>query len=312
MNAGRQHRLLRTAVAVTCLGIFALLWFSGALGSLLVRGVGRFLLPVRLGDEGVLTAVGFEVEPELPGQGVAVVISSDRLRRVLREASVFSVLVPPGVVRDGFICRGAWFPEDRKEGNDLSIPVVFMVDDGIGDRPLLYGRYPAREFNNLGRDELAHKLTREKDWVLGHYDLTYRPTFYTLSVRSIDDPPEQPVRNRRLAVSCTGKVRFIFEDNLADARATARVRKLDGTLDFRAFRDHEGVGFIYSADIDVLDANVHNMAPWADEKISKELRRSWERSLNRRRRRKRFARKRIPAWVPLDTRIDLELLPLER
>jgi hypothetical protein len=49
------------------------------------------------------------------------------------------------------------------------------------------------------------------------------------------------------------------------------------------------------------------MAPWLEKKFADDLKDSIERSLNKRKRRREFAKMRVPYWVPLDTDVDIGL-----
>jgi len=93
----------------------------------------------------------------------------------------------------------------------------------------------------------------------------------------------------------------------------ARVRALQLTWVLLPIVHQDGIGFDYRVRIETLDLSVDQMAPWLEKRLARSLRTSLERSLNRRKKRAKFARARLPRWLPiaadLDVRIDTPAEP---
>jgi len=49
------------------------------------------------------------------------------------------------------------------------------------------------------------------------------------------------------------------------------------------------------------------MAPWLERRLANTLRGSMERSPNKRRKREKMERHRLPSWLPLDVAVDVYL-----
>jgi len=290
----------RRAWALACL-VLAVAWFGGLIGRFTACVLLPRALPLRPGggiEVSRLTCAGL---PALDGNRAMLISSALRLRAMVRELTRFHWLLPPGLLRHGMAASGVW----RPGAGETAVPFMVVTDDHAGDRLLLRLRYPVAPVNRLLAEEYGDSLTSREEWFLGTYDLRYELRFDTLRVRSRDDA-DGTAALRRFDLEATGRIRLYFEDNLLDARTTARAR-LAGTVEVTVIRDAGGIGLSYEVKLDRLDANFHNVAPWGDERISDLLRRSLEKSLNRGRSRKRLKERRFPAWLPVDADMDVLL-----
>ena len=69
----------------------------------------------------------------------------------------------------------------------------------------------------------------------------------------------------------------------------------------------DGTGFDYSARVEALDIRADNMAPWLERRVADALAKSIERSQNKRRKKAKMARHRLPSWLPLEVSLEVEL-----
>jgi hypothetical protein len=203
---------------------------------------------------------------------------------------------------------GVWNPTDLELPGGIGLPLGMVVDDGAEPHPRLTGRYRVDDLNTLLREEFGEELSSEEEWFLGHYDLSYRLTFHNFHLRSATNAWPDPVVRHELLFDGTGEVRIKFEENLLDISVSGRVKELSGRIILEPIRDDDGVGLLYAVDVTDLDVSIDNLAPWGESRISSVLRRSLDKSLNRKRKRERAARKRFPDWVPLDTAVDIRLV----
>jgi hypothetical protein len=304
-----------TGKKLGCLGVVALVvagcafWGSGQLGQLAARHLIPRLLPVEIGDG--LHIAGFEQGSVIPRppKGVVLSLRNDRLLDMLREASPWTRLLPPGVFSDGTSLRGHWQPSDPELPGDGRLPFLLVVDNRIGYRPRLEGRFPAEDLNALFRTEWDEKLMRERDWFLGHYGLGYMIYFKTFQLSSVGDYNSVNPGSIRFIYEATGDVRIIFEDNLVEASTKAKVRRLAGWLDLHVARHPDGVGFSHEFKVTELKGDINNLAPWGDRKVSDRLSRALEKSMNRSKKRRKMRRVRLPHWTPLDAEVDVQLTP---
>ena len=295
------------AVLVLVVALLAACWWSGLVGRALACYVLPRLFPIRERSGVEVTSLDCCGAGGLPGRGLTLTVSPGRVADLLRRAWPYHRLLPPGLVRDGLVLRGSVRPEDWPAEAGHTVPFAVVIDDATGDPPRLSLRCPRDELNALVKRELLFDLSKEREWALGTYDYRWVPVFETLTLYSEQPAGRGPIEERRFPFVATGRVRFRFEENLFDARATARVNRLSGHFLLRFRHAEDGLVLGYDAVVSELSANVHNLLPWGDEKASEALRRSMSRSLNRRRKQERMARKRFPAWLPLDIMVDVKL-----
>ncbi|MDA0990856.1 MAG: hypothetical protein O3A51_08905, partial [Verrucomicrobia bacterium] len=79
----------------------------------------------------------------------------------------------------------------------------------------------------------------------------------------------------------------------------------------RFIPDPLGSRLDYHFDIQRLRVNFNNVNPLLDSWGSDQIRRGIEKSMNNPRKKRKVQALRIPAWVPLDTVIDLRLNTVE-
>ena len=265
------------------------------------------LLPRMVGDSFEITSISTDGAPKVVDAGISLTMSSRRLKRLLREVLSRSSLLPPGVIRHGTTVEGAWVPIDMALPNGGRLPLRVSVDDMAGERPVLLCRYPADAFNELVKSELSDRLTTDEDWVFGSYELSYDLDFDTFRLISKDEDLALPIQSRRFEFEATGRARVKFRDDFLKIRSTGKVKSLHGWAEFEVVRLEDGVGLQYRADISRLDADFHNVAGYLDDKICDKLASSMRRSLNKEKKRVKFARKRFPEWVPWDLTFDFRL-----
>lgn len=298
-------------IPVIGLGILAAIlivgWPLGWVGGLTARVLARFFLPYSPHETVEITECRFKGSSDLPDTGIILTIHPDRLKENIEEAYPAARKLPPGILKNLTSLRGFWTPEDVDLSGVGKIPVSIVLDRGIGWRPHLSCSFPASDFNKMVATQFAGKLTKRREYFLGHYNMSYEPTFHTLDIHSEAEIPVEPIQRRRLLVNATGRVRFWFDDDLLKARATGKVKRLTGAFDIGIIRDDEGIGISYHADISELDLSVNNLAPWGEKWLAEDLRNSMDRSINKEKKRRRFAEKRFPAWIPLDLIVEFHL-----
>ncbi len=290
------------AIWVLCLLVA---WYGGFVGDwVLCYGVPR-LLPRELDNGFVITHASIDDIPLVPDEGLRVSIAPLALRRLLRNASPYTVLLPPGIIREDVVLHGKWVPE--KASPKHALPITISCNGEAGEAPWVVFRYPVDDLNALLKAELAEEWRETETYIFGSYDLKQRVWFRTLSIQSEDAPRSLPDTPVRFTLSTTGKLRYNFEDGIVDATISARIKELDGTVEFRPVYHEDGIGFEYACQIHGLEIAVDNMAPWVERKVAKELRESMERSLNKRRKKEKYARMRLPDWTPLNVVVDVAL-----
>ncbi len=298
----KRHARVTTLAAVLA-GLLVWAWFRGLVADALVLGIARWCLPVRLGGEGEVTAVARRSVSLVPESGALLAVSPARLRAIVGEALGGTWFIPPGLIRDGLLIEGRWF----REGGERAIPVAIACTPAVGEHPRFVFRYPGRTFHAMLGDDAAYTTAREKEYLLGHYDLVQSLTFRTAEITSRAPDGMPRFGERVVDVSAVGRARFQVIDGWASARATAAVKRLRGRLFVRPVVHGDGIGIDYEVKIDEMTADVNNVAPWADRKLSESLRESCERSMNKPRKRERMARRRLPAWFPFDMEVDIRL-----
>ncbi len=287
--------------------LFATVWQHGWIGSGLRRHLLPRLLPPLLERQGIaVRRIGDAEVPSTPaGRGLQVTLSRAYVMDVLARSPFPAWLVPPGLVADGMEIHADWLPPDTKEA--LSLPCVLRLDAAAGLLPRIHVRFPVAELNTLLSDEFAEDWSDRDEYVLGHYDLDQRIWFRTLRLESLDMPRKSPSDAIRFRATATGRLRYWFKDGIVSARLTADVRRLATLFTFVPVVHEDGTGFDYSARVEALDIRVDNMAPWLERRVADALGKSIERSQNKRRKKAKMARHRLPSWLPLDVSLEVEL-----
>lgn len=307
MKNKRKKLLIPVIVLLVIIVALIVAWQLGWLGGLAARAISQFLLPYSPHETVEVTECRFKGSSDLPDTGIILTVHPDRLKEDIEKAYPAARKLPPGILKNVTSLRGFWTPEDVDLSEVGKIPLSIVLDRGIGLRPHLNCSFPASSFNRFVATEFAGKLSRKREYFLGHYNMSYEPTFHTLDIHSEAETPVEPIEERRLIVNATGRVRFWFDDDLLKARATGKVKRLNGAFDIGIIRDAEGIGIKYDADISELDLSVDNLAPWGEKWLAEDLRNSMDRSLNKEKKKRRFAEKRFPPWIPLDLIVEFHL-----
>ncbi len=304
-----HRRRLRTTGVVLAglLACLVLCWLLGLVGPAARWGLVRFSMPWELDDGFRVDGVEAAPDERAGDTGIYLALSTDRARAITRQAWAWWWILPPGLLRDGLVVRGSWDPEDLDlpEGR---IPVVILLREEAV-QPALTVRYPAESFNELVRSGQIEKirLHDRDEYEFGHYEMFYRPTFTSFRLQSIDVSEDTPVSVRRFEYACTGRLGIKLEENILTARTEGKVKDLRGRATVEFIRDEGGLGFAYDVTIDRMDVNIKNLASFLDDVVAEKLRKSMLRSMNRRKKKERLARKRFPPWIPVDTTVDVQL-----
>ncbi len=299
----KRRRIRLWVLCIVWLSLIATVWQSGIVAGWIHAYLLPGMLPKTLDGGFEISRITTDGSPVVPDRGLRISVAPRRLLQMLKAYSPFFQLLPPGLIRDGVVLHGCWIPE--KAPPEQSLPISISCTDEAGDDPWVVFRFPVKDLNALLRSELAEEWRDEDEYIFGTYVLNQRIWFETLTIQSEDAlriGPDSPVR---FLVSAGGKLRYNFEDGVIDATITAKVKHLDGVLEFTPVRHEDGVGFDYICKVDRLDVAVDNMAPWLERKLAGELRQSIEKSMNKRRKRRKVAAVRLPNWVPLNVVVDV-------
>ncbi len=282
-----------------------LAWQRGVLGDAIRKHGASHFLPVDLGDGFTISRVCVENRPLIPVRGACLSLSPHLFNKVLRKVSPWFVLLPPGLVREDVVLLGEWLPEGALP--EVALPLMVSCNHEAHNSPWFAFRFPADDLNTLLRLEMADDWHESEEYVFGHYDLNQRIWFRTLSIQSENAFRKQPDTPVKLYVHATGRMRYNLEDGIIDATITPRVKALDGLVKLTPVFHDDGIGFDYVSSIDSFKIAVDNMAPWVERRIAAELKSSMVRSLNKRRKREKYSKMRIPLWVPLNVVVDIEV-----
>lgn len=302
-----SRRVRRSLVLLLVAVLFATFWQYGWIGGGVRRHLLPRLLPPLLEPQGIVVRrISRRAAPVEPaGRGLHITMSRAYLMELLARSPVPAWLVPPGLIVDGMAIHADWLPPDTQEA--LSLPCVWRLDAAAGLLPRVHLQFPVAELNNLLSDEFAEDWSERGEYMLGHYDLDQRIWFKSLHFESLDMPRQTPSDALQLRGTATGRLRYWFKDGFVSARLTADVRQLAVRFTFAPVVHEDGTGFDYSARVEKLDISVDNMAPWLERRVADALAKSMERSQNKRRKKAKMARHRLPAWLPLDVDLVVEL-----
>jgi len=304
---GVRKRLVALAVVLV---LSALAWQTGLVGRTAARLLLPLLLPWSPDDTVEVSSVSFRAGARPLQRGVTVTISAGRLREIVSEAFPKAWLLPPGLIRPGMVVKGTWYPDSFYLPPEGHMPLMVVVD-AVSRRPAIRCRYPAGDVNRVMEREVAEALREREEYVLGSYETVYYIRFKTLRIQTADVPKGPRTKRRILDLEAAGRVRFVLEENWFDLRNTGKLRILHGVVDLHMGRDPSGVFVSHKVEIDKLDIDFHNVAPWLDEKLSEKLRKKWTKSLNKEKKRRRVASHRLPHWAPVDLALDIELYSKE-
>lgn len=308
MRRIERKRLIRFTVTLLVVAGLAACWYGGAAGYLLAYRILPAVLPLNVGGDCVVDSIRMQtVMPECE-KGLLLVVGTRHLKAAFKGTFPATWwLFPRGIIRDKVLISGRWSPSGLKMPDKSGMPLYISIDDSVGPHPKLSGRYPASGLNEVLKDEEAFNLRQTDEWALGAYELLYKITFDTAHIFSDTEVGSVPVEKRALNFDATGKVQLQFRETILNVSATADVLEFKGGYDVKFTPGDRGLILKYDARIDALRADVRNLAPWADEKISKELRRSLQKSMNRQKKKDQLAKQRFPSWLPTDILVDISV-----
>ena len=281
------------------------MWQGGFIGNWLLTDIAPRFLPVDMDDGFFVTKISVGYQPIIPKRGLRISISPHQLKGLLKNSNPLFSIIPPGIITDDVVVHGKWVPEKASE--EYSVPITINCSEDSGDRPRIVFRYPVSDLNSLLQVELKEDWRDEDEYFLGTYSKEQRIWLDSLSVKYIGRTSEMPEAPILFTIMAEGRLRYNVKDGFVGARITAKIKKLNGTVTLIPEKHSKGVGFKYSCKVDDLDISVKKMAPWLEKKFADDLKDSIERSLNKRKRRREFAKMRIPYWMPLDTDVDIGL-----
>ncbi|MCK5850630.1 MAG: hypothetical protein KAH23_06910 [Kiritimatiellae bacterium] len=296
----------RVLISLVCVVLLVVCWFTGLIGFIIGRFILPGLSPCSVGKSVEITEVGYGASHLPLKKGITIAISAERLKRMLEDGWRWGVLVPPGLMRNGMVLKGAWFPRDFHLPPHNRVPIMIIVDPAA-EHPQIRCRYPANETNDIMENQVAEALRDTKEYILGTYETIYYIRFKTLHIRTDNSDLDTDVDKRTVLLEATGRVRMFVEDNLLTLRNTGKVKSLNGKVSFNLYHDSRGIRLRYNAEIEELIINFHNMAPWLDKKLSKKLRKSWQRSLNKEKKKQKMEKRCLPGWIPMDIVFDFKL-----
>ncbi len=281
-------------------------WQGGFLGYWILDKAIPHFLPADIDDGFFVTKITVENLPVVPERGLCVSVSPQQLKSLLRDANPLFSLIPPGIIKDNIVLHGKW--DSEKAAAEYSVPISINLSKESGNRPRIIFRYPVKDLNLILQAELEEDWRDEDEYFLGTYSTEQRIWFDSMSVKSIRRTSNLADAPIILTIIASGRLRYNVKDGFFAARITAKIKKLSGVVTLIPELHSKGVGFKYSCEVDDLDISVKKMAPWLEKKFADDLKDSIQRSLNKRKRRREFAKMRIPYWVPLDTDIDIKLM----
>ncbi len=291
--------------------LFMAAWFTGAIGLAVRKLVLPRLAPRKVGSSFMIYSFGQDQRFDHETRGIILMMNPDRAKEVLRGAlPIASRYLPPGLFGDGFRGQCMWLPHGEKDSSMGMIPIWLVIDASVGYEPILKGRMPVDEVNKYLAEDMGNSLSSREEWVFGHYDLIYRITFEEMRILS-DMGAEMGDNRRKLRIYADGKVRIKFDDDPISARTTAKVKELTAEIDLTFVPRDDKYALAYEAKVTELRLNVNNMLKWGDDKVAEKLRKSLEKSMNRKKNKERGMKLRIPEWAARDMIIDIQLYEVE-
>lgn len=299
---------LRLLACLLWLGQLVMAWRQGLFGSILVRVVPPRILPRMIGESVKLTSLGREADVSLPDRGLELALSPQRLDTVLEATRPWSWLVPPGLLSDKSVVRGVLL--NYAGSNTVEdLPFAVVVTHAAGPTPRLTLRYPASELTHLVDELYEEKLESREEYFLGHYELEYEVRLNSFTLQSVPPDQSRPISRRRLMFDGKGTVRVKLKENLFRIQTTGTIKEFNGTVDIDVAYEPDGIGLRYNVDIRKFQVGFHRVSPYLDDYGSDVLRRSLEHSLNRKKKKDRFAERRFPPWTPVDLAVDIRVTP---
>ena len=296
-------------ICLSCVAVLTASWFSGTSGRFAYSIILPRLLPLDCGHGLQITALsqGY-IDPE-HANGAILTISPNRLTRLLTAFSRKARLLPPGLIHDGMLITGTWSPGNNSPTEKDALPFCVAISEKTsGHPPSFKCTYSVNAVNRLLSESMARKTSGKKDreWIFGKYDLDQYIRFSTFHLYSQTNIITS-TQTRRFPFTAAGEIRYEFEDGLFRARTTPRVN-MRGAIELQVFRYDDKFSLRYNILIDYLDADVSNLPPFLDRKIAGDLKRKLLKSLNKKRKKEKFARKEFHNAIPMDIIVELILI----
>ena len=287
--------------------VLTVLWFSGSAGWLVRRAILPRFAPRKLGSSFMIFAFGPEERFTHDTRGVTLLLNPARAEDIVRGAlPIASRVLPPGIFVHGFNIQCIWMPHGEKDSSMGVIPLWIVIDRNSGYEPVLKGRMPVNEINRYLKEDLEEGLTSREEWFFGHYEVIYQISFNSMRILS-DTGVNAADGRRKLSLLADGKVRIKYDDKPISARTTADVHELRVEVDLTFIPRDDKFALSYEARVTELNMNVNNMLQWGDKRVAESLRKSLEKSMNRRKNKERAMKLKIPAWAARDMIVDLKL-----
>ncbi len=304
-----MRRKTKINMVILC-SLFVLLtaaWFGGGFGWLVRKVILPRVAPRKFGSSFMIYAFGPEERFTHDTRGVTLLLNPKRANTILKGALPLAHrFLPPGIFVHGFNMQCLWMPHGEKDSSMGVIPLWVVIDRNAGYEPVLKGRMPVDEINRYLKEDMEEGLTSREKWILGHYDIIYKISFESMRILS-GTGINAAGGHRKLSLLADGQVRIKFDDKPISARATAKVKELKVEVDMTFIPRDDKFALSYEARVTGLKLNVNNMLPWGDKRIAESLRKSLEKSLNRRKNKERAMKLRIPGWAARDMIVDLKL-----
>lgn len=286
------------------IALLAVIWFAGGFGWATRSALLAFL--PREGKGFRIEAVGTWEYPD-PATGVVVRVAAPRLLRFADEALGWKArLIPRGTIPERLSAVGSVRIKLDDDAEEVWVPFVVHIQPTT-PHPYVRVRLPSSMVNQaLHYDDSFARRDKRRSYALGHYNIIHALRFDTIVLHSVP-AKRRPITFRRIEGVATGNARFKLKENWFSARSQADIRmmKLRCDLDFSRYTD--GIALSYKITIPKMDANIRNLATMFEGSPVEAVRKALENSIARPRNLEKLARRRLPAYIPLDTEVDIEV-----
>jgi len=286
------------------IALMAVIWFAGGLGWV-TRSTLLALLP-REGKGVRIEALGTWEYPD-PATGIVVRVDAPRLLRFADEALGWKArLIPRGTIPVRLSAVGSVRVKLDEDAEEVWVPFVAHIQPNM-PHPYVRVRLPSSMVNQALRyDDSFARRDKRRSYALGHYNIIHALRFDTVVLHSVP-ARRRPITFRRIEGEATGNVRFKLKENWFSARSQADIRKMTLRCDLDFSRYTDGIALAYKITIPKMDANIRNLASIFEAAPVEAVRKALENSIARPRNLEKLARRRLPAYIPLDTEVDIEV-----
>lgn len=289
---------------VFVIALIAVIWFAGGFGWL-TRSALLVFLP-REGKDFRIDAVGVWDYPD-PATGIVVRVDAPRLLRFADEALGWKArLIPRGTIPERLSAAGSVRVQLDDEAEEVWVPFAAHIQPNA-PHPYVRVRLPSSMVNQALRyDDSFAQRDKRRSYALGHYNIIHALRFDTVILHSVP-ARRRPITFRRIEGEATGNVRFKLKENWFSARSQADIRKMTLRCDLDFSRYTDGIALAYKITIPKMDANIRNLASIFEASPVEAVRKALEKSIARPRNLEKLSRRRLPAYIPLDTELDIEV-----